>query len=432
MTKIIYEDVVNKFKKYGMTVLTPKSEYKNTKQKLIVTNGVYKAVKKYESLDTKQNPYWFSKRNPYTIYNINQWLLNDKHSNFICCSTEFIDRDSDLDFKCSRCGEHIYKSWFNAYRNDCQHLGLSCPNCDGNYESLHAIILKQIFIHEYPDTVVEDPSCINPNTNSIMATDIVNHRLKVAIEIQGQYHNREDQKKRDKIKKKFWIDKGYNFYDYSIDKVSIIDYIRLFFPNVKEIPEYIDYNYCSKLNLKVIQAKLDNNDNVIDIAHDLSINPHRIYDAIYENKLHYSDTHKNASMKSVIQVSPNGEFIEKYESIKQAENDNNITHGNISSCIYYNGYFSSGYYWFYEDDYNSGKYQSLMNNRTAKFYVQINKYNMNDEFIKSYNTVYDASNDNNVIAYKILENAIGIRKSINGNKYRFKNTLESVETTGDA
>ena len=60
-----------------------------------------------------------------------------------------------------------------------------CPNCNTNKtESNHASILKQIFIHEYPDTSIEDKSCINPKTKRPFPTDIVNHRMKIAIEIQ--------------------------------------------------------------------------------------------------------------------------------------------------------------------------------------------------------------------------------------------------------
>ena len=72
-----------------------------------------------------------------------------------------------------------------------------CPNCDGRTESVHALVLKQMFKHYYPDTIEEDKSCINPLTCCILPTDIVNHRLKIAIEIQSQWHDFEDIKIKD-------------------------------------------------------------------------------------------------------------------------------------------------------------------------------------------------------------------------------------------
>jgi len=67
-------------------------------------------------------------------------------------------------------------------KND-MHRGIVCSNCDERTESLHALVLKQLFVHYYPDTEIEEKSCINPETGRIMATDIVNYRLKIAIEI---------------------------------------------------------------------------------------------------------------------------------------------------------------------------------------------------------------------------------------------------------
>lgn len=66
-----------------------------------------------------------------------------------------------------------------------------CPFCSKfHLESYHASVLKQIFIHKYPDTSLEDRSCINPKTNRALPTDIVNHNLKIAIEIQSGYHDK--------------------------------------------------------------------------------------------------------------------------------------------------------------------------------------------------------------------------------------------------
>ena len=233
MIHIPYDKVYQDFKNAGLKLETPKFEYRGTKQKVIVTNGTYKTLIKYENFKkVNKVSCWFTKGNPYIIDNINKYLEINKNSNFKCLSNEYIDRNSLLEFRCTRCNNKIYMSWFNASReiNHKNHYGISCENCDGRLESVHATVLKQIFLHEYPDTILEERSCVNPNTGVVMATDIVNHNLKIAIEIQGQFHEWEDQKRRDCIKKAFWINKGYKFYDFPIKDTSVLEYIKLFFP----------------------------------------------------------------------------------------------------------------------------------------------------------------------------------------------------------
>lgn len=296
-------------------------------QKLTITNGIYKISESYKTFSNHHSqPIWFSKNNPFIIENINKYLEIEKNSNFICLSSnkDYINRDSILTLKCNRCDEIIKLSWLNASRNDEQHYGLSCKNCDGTIESLHASILKQLFQHYYPDTIVEEKSCRNPKTNRIMATDIVNHRMKIAIEVQGQYHKWKTQQERDKIKKNFWIDKGYNFYDYSIEKISTLDYAKLFFPNLTKLPDWINYKYGNKINIKQIQKMLDSLYSVKEISEKLSIKEHRIYDAIYSNKLHYNNSYIKKFYSPVVQLDKNRKYIRYYNSINEAENDNKI------------------------------------------------------------------------------------------------------------
>ena len=92
------------------------------------------------------------------------------------------------------------------------------------------------------------------------------------------------------MKKDFWINKGYQFYDPDIRDYSILEMCQLFF-DIDKIPEWVDYSYSNKLNIKEIQEML-NNYTVTEIANELSINPHRIYDAIYSKKIFYPSNYK--------------------------------------------------------------------------------------------------------------------------------------------
>lgn len=353
-----YEEIKKKLKEKNLFILTPKENYRTTKEKIIITNGIYKAFitpSDYLHKNSKTTPRWFYRRNPFIIYNINQYLSKIKNKKIECISKvdDYKSRDSILKFRCKKCGTVIEKSAFNAMREDKynEHNGILCPNCDGLTESLHASVLKQVFLHYYSDTIFEEQSCINPYTGKILPTDIVNHRLKIAIEIQGQWHDLDPQKERDAIKKKYWINRGYAFYDYSIRNVSILEYIQLFFPELKSIPDWVDTNYSNKLNIIKIQEMLDSNKKVLDIANELNYNVHRIYDALCSGKLHYPEYYVKTNAKKVVQLDKNKNYIKTYNSYREAERENNMKTGLIASCIYYKTNFSKGCYWIPYDEY---------------------------------------------------------------------------------
>lgn len=397
MKKIKYTEIIRDLEKHGLMLLTNEAEYKNTSTPLVITNGVYKIVETYRTYSGKHaEPTWFSKNNPYIIYNINKYFEKNRCNNFICISSpnDYIDRETTLQFKCNRCNRIIKAKWMTEIKAisdkyDSRH-GIVCKNCDGANESLHALALKQIYMHTYPDTILEDKSCKNPRTNTVMPTDIVNHRLKIAIEIQGQFHNRENQKTRDKIKKCFWINKGYSFYDYSIEKISVLDYVRLFFPRMKKLPEYVDLNYCSKINFDYVQKQLNQNIRVSQMAKDMGVSAHRIYDAIYSGKLYYPNNYNKKTTIPIVQLDKCGNLVARYSSFKEAEKSTNIKANLISSCLYYENYYCKGYYWFYETDYNNKTYH-IPRCRTDKFYQKVNCYDMNDKFLKTFDNMYEAA-----------------------------------------
>ena len=95
----------------------------------------------------------------------------------------------------------------------------------------------------------------------------------------------------DRMKKDFWISKGYDFYALDIRDYSILEMCQLFF-NIKSLPDWINYEYSNKLNLKIVQELLNKGLSVIEVAEKLNINKHRIYDALHYNKLYYPKDYK--------------------------------------------------------------------------------------------------------------------------------------------
>ena len=349
------EDIKNILLKYNYKLL---SDYIDAKQKLKMENPdgyiVYGFV--YE-IEKGSVPAPFHKSNPATIYNINIYLNKRFNGKFTCISEQYTGKDDNLLFICNDC-ETIFKNkWNNINRKGETRNGLTCPNCGGRIESLHALTLKQVFLHEYSDTIVEDKTCINPLTNKIIPTDIVNHRLKIAIEIQSEWHDRENIKIKDKIKKDFWINKGYSFYDPDIRDYTILEMIQIFFKDINEIPEYINYNYSNKLNIKKIQNMLNNGMIVVDISKKLDINIHRIYDAIYNKKIKYPESYVPACYTKIVQLDLKENYLNTYNSINEAGEANNILPGNISSALSNGNNYSGGYFWVKYEDYISGNYK---------------------------------------------------------------------------
>lgn len=268
-------------------------EYVNVKTKMLCVDseGYYIYVMLDNYLTRCGIGRRFDKSNDHTIDNINHFL-DIEQIPFVCISDKYISANDTLKFKCKRCGEFILSPWRNVNKHDNHNRHhLLCPNCDGRNESLHASILKQMFLYYYPDTIVEDKTYVNPITNKICPTDIVNHRLKIAIEIQSQWHDFDDIKRKDKMKKDFWVNAGYQFYDPDIRHYSLLGMCQLFFP-INTLPEWLDYSYGHKLNIKQIQSMLNKDQPVLEIAKSLDIHPHRIYDAIHAKKLYYPKMYK--------------------------------------------------------------------------------------------------------------------------------------------
>ncbi len=416
-----FKEIKNIFEQYGLQVVTDEIEYKNTQTKLVITNGKYRALESFKTFSNKfAEPRWFSKNNPFIIDNVNKYLSDDKEGKFICLSNsdEYMNRNSLLEFKCIRCGNIFKMSWANAIRDwtDVFRRGISCKFCDNKKESIHARVLKQIFIHEYPDTIPEEKSCRNPLTGCILPTDIVNHRLKIAVEVQSVLHNRPYQKEKDLIKKNYWINKGYKFYDEFVEDYSLVDYIKIFFPDIDEIPKYVKYSFDS-WNIHDAQILLDMHMSPVEIAEYFGISEHRIYDAIYSGKLNYAKDYISSDKTPVVQFNLNKEYMGCYDSMAEAEKQNNIPKGLIASCIYYKNYYCKGYYWIKKEDYDVNNYE-LPTRRTDKFYQPVECFDLNDKFIGFYNNMYEASKATGIIPYKIWEVATGVRKTRKG--YKFK------------
>lgn len=356
-----YDTIKNNLLKFGYYLETSEYQYIGVTTTPLVCHDIegYKYKVTYDQILRGKKPNAISKSNEFSIDNINTYLKIHKKE-FKCISTEFISRNHLLEFVCLRCGDHIFSKWCNMYKSDNSNRNIiKCPNCDIRTESVHAIVLKQMFKHYYPDTIEEEKSCINPLTGCILPTDIVNHKLKIAIEIQSEWHDKEYQKIKDKIKKNYWINKGYKFYDPDIRDYSVLEICKLFF-DINDIPDFINFNYGKKINVKDAQELLDKNLSPKKVSEILNVNVHQVYDAIYSKKLHYSDSYVRDDYTPVVQLDMHYKYINEFTTIKEARDSTGCR--NISNAIVSKTHFNGGYYWFKKEDYYNN---FILNKETA-------------------------------------------------------------------
>ena len=192
--------------------------------------------------------------------------------------------------------------------------------------------------------------------------------------------------------------------------------VQLFFPNIDKIPDYIDYNYSNKINIKEIQVLIDKGETIPSIEKITGINRHRIYDAIYDGRLIRGENTKNASFMPVVQLDINLNFIREYDRISDAFRCTGIKTCAIDTCLRKGRHFSGGFFWYYKDDYDIGKINPK--SRFLKFYIPVDKYDLQGNFIQSYSSIIEASKNSNVSNSQIYNVIIGKLKQTGGFVYR--------------
>lgn len=426
--KYSFEEIYDNLYKNGFCLLVSKADFKGvtvTPLYCIDKDGYkYKVV--YDAIMRgKTDLDKVHKSNPFSIHNINLYLSKYSNGEYSCISDVYGGKNEEIEIKHNVCGRVFKNSWAKIGRTryldslDSNKTGAFCPFCNAKkLESSHALILKQVWQHKYPETVTEDKSCINPKTSCVLPTDIVNHRLKIAIEVQSWFHDFPDQKEKDRIKKDYWLNRKYKFYAVDQRDYTILEMIQLFFPTIREIPDYIDFGYSNKMNDVLVHRMLNQGYTVPEIAEISGYSRHNIYDAISYGRVSYPKNYYNSSYSPVVQLDINKAYIAEYPTIKSAGEANGIIPGNITSCLLNKKHYANGYLWIYKKDYISGKY-AIPEPKIKKFLIPVSKYDMEGNLIKKYENILEAAKEvKRNDSYAILENVNGKRKSLYGFVYK--------------
>ena len=124
---------------------------------------------------------------------------------------------------------------------------------------------------------------------------------------------------------------------------------QLFF-DIDEIPDFINFDYSNKWNIKNAQNLLDKNLSPNDVAKKLGINVHQIYDAIGCGKLHYSDTYINKSYTPIVEVDKNNNIIYFLTTIKNGAEKYNLNPGSLASSLLEGRHDFGNHIWYYAKD----------------------------------------------------------------------------------
>lgn len=342
-----YNEVKNNLKERGIILDVPEEEFNGvTLTKLHCHNDEgYKFIVIYDNIMRGQSVRVFDHRNPYAKENMNL-LLDRSNMPFECTGDVNVNDKTPIKFRCKRCGEIMYYPW-DKMRAICKKEFKShkiCPNCDCHKESLHSSVLKQMFLHEHPDTSVENKSFRNERTGKICPTDIVNHRLKIAIEVQSEWHDKDETCMKDAEKMLYWINRGYSFYSPDIRDFSVLEMCQLFF-KIDKIPPYINMTYSDVIDARSVQLLLDRGYNVVEIEYLGVCKRHQVYDAVKSGKVYYPKNYIRPDYTPVIQFDMQWNPIGEYNTIKEAAISNGLNEKNISGALRSKSNKYGGFYW---------------------------------------------------------------------------------------
>ena len=350
--KYTSEEVYNFFIENDLKPLEP---YINCKQniKCETVDGYFVNINLDNLLHGRKGKI-FSTNNKYVMDNVKHFISVKDNGEYTYVSGEFKNANSYFTLKHNVCGKIFTTKQCNLHRKpttkEPNRHGTCCPQCNSQkLESTHATVLKQVFMKEMEGTVLEDCSCINPNTNKVMPIDIVNHNNKLAIEIQSWYHDFETQKVKDEIKKNYQLSKGYDFYALDQRDYTVLEMIQIFFPTITEIPNYIDTTFSYKLDDIKAQKILNKTSSVVKTAKLIGCDAHLIYDAIRYKRITYPKNYKKQSFSPVVQLDKDMNFVAYYDSIKEAIEKTGSKY--IASALFNNRHYSGGYLQYYAKDY---------------------------------------------------------------------------------
>ena len=113
--------------------------------------------------------------------------------------------------------------------------------------------------------------------------------------------------------------------------------------------------------------------------------------------------HQYADLTPVVQLDIFGNFIAEYNSTSSAGKASGVNATAITAALRKGRHFSGNYYRYYKSEYDPSTIS--IKSRFSKFYIPVDKYDLDNNYICSYKTIVDAGKDNNISnsqIYKVI------------------------------
>lgn len=273
-----------------------------------------------------------------------------------------------------------------------------------------ATTLKQVLKIYFPNTIWEYDIGFRGEKGGKSSYDIYIPEINLLIECQSEYHDVEEQIKLDRNKKEYAIRKGYDFIAIDYRDFSPLKAIQLFIPNIKSVPDYVDYTKNSKINWDIEKAQylLDKTElSQKEIAEVVGATLPSFYSAVFRKILKLSES-RNINIP-IIQLTIEGDFVERFNSARECYKKYGFNTPNICSCCKGNDKTYKGYIWMYEYEYETIKKEDgnifiskediiKLNKNLAKGVVQLS---LNGEYIKTYIIMSDIERELGILISNI-------------------------------
>lgn len=306
-----------------------------------------------------------AKKFKHDISYVKKYIIDETDGEYEMISDSYFNIKKKINIKHLKCS-NIFSMAFGGFTT-----GSRCPICSNmKNESTHASVLKQIFIYsdklgnkmkkKNSGVVLEDRSCINAQTGYALPTDIVDYNRKLIVEIQSMYHDNEEQKVKDEIKKKYWEDKGFKVYQLDHRDYSIIEMINVFYKDIKTTPSWIDYDFSNKLDINAVQTMIDDYYTYSQISEELNVSKTSIQGAVCDNRVVLPDDYFHRADlcnkgKYVVKLDMSMKCICEYSSTAKASLDNGFESRYIDGMLRKGKYNVVGeFVYAYKSDYENG------------------------------------------------------------------------------
>ena len=121
-----------------------------------------------------------------------------------------------------------------------------------------------------------------------------------------------------------------------------------------------------------------------------------------------------------------GNFIKEYKTITEASNITNVHLGNIGSCCSGKVKTAGGFIWSFKKLGKNEIKKRILNKYTNHYSKDVYQYNMDNNFIKKYESIKNAMNETNIHSGNISKCCSGKVKTAGGFKW-FYNKLEDIK-----